>query len=476
MSIIVQYWLPGSNILTARTTPAATADIDRIRTMLMPHRSRVERQRQRAAHRHRLPPPRHLLEPHDSPSHLRRQRPAGRVLPRRHALVHQAFRPAHVRTALHGEAVLRPAYSRRPVLFRRGEDAGAARRQLAEDAQPDAEHLLHQVVRKVVRHPVVIAGCAAGHQAWAVLALDRHLVLPPARPRERHPHTRDARPDGSPVHSNIVRPVDTFWRDLEAVAAREVGRGSTLLLRYTEGNLEKAAASLLERRADVSILTGFFIGSAAETDGPIGAVQLAAAIIHSGGTASIVTDHHCFPVLDVAVRAAGVATKVLTKRPGNESHLIAIERPGPSWNGGPPRNMRGEDISAWAPILDFGPGPWTRIGIGDGGNELGMGALPHDAVAGAVANGALIHCEVDCDLPLVGGTSNWAAAALVAGMAHLNPAIPRELLAPEWSRTVLEAMVDEAGAIDGVLRRASATVDGLSWEDYAAVLAAIAAL
>ena len=270
--------------------------------------------------------------------------------------------------------------------------------------------------------------------------------------------------------------MDTFWTALETVAAREVGRGSARLARYTEGNVKRAAESLLEKGTDVAILTGFFVCGAAETDGPIGAVQVAAAVISSGGTATIVTDHQCAPVLAAATRAAGIPTKVRPERPGNESHLIAIERPGPSWDGGPPRNMRGEDISRWAPPLDFGPGPWTRIGIGDGGNELGMGALPHAAVVDAVANGNLIHCEVGCDLLIVGGTSNWAAAALVAGMAHLSPKIPRNLLDPAWSHTVLKAIVTDAGAIDGVLGRRSPSVDGLTWPEYATVLTELAAL
>jgi hypothetical protein len=215
--------------------------------------------------------------------------------------------------------------------------------------------------------------------------------------------------------------VDTFWTTLETIAARDVGRGSARLARYTEGNLKRAAESLVNHDTAATILTGFFIGSAAETDGPLGAVQLAAAIFSSGGTASILTDDHCTPVVDAAMRAAGIATVTQPRQP---THLIAIERPGPSWGGGPPRNMRGEDISSEAPPLAFEPGPWTRIGIGDGGNELGMGALPHTAVTAAVPHGALIHCEIGCDLPIVGGTSNWAAAALVAGMAHLAPTIP----------------------------------------------------
>ena len=82
---------------------------------------------------------------------------------------------------------------------------------------------------------------------------------------------------------------------LERVAAREVGRGSERLASHTVGALRRAAESIgAASRLDVSILTGFYIPAAeppaAETDGPLGAVQLAAAVGRLGGTARLVTD------------------------------------------------------------------------------------------------------------------------------------------------------------------------------------------
>ena len=82
-----------------------------------------------------------------------------------------------------------------------------------------------------------------------------------------------------------------------------------------------------------------------------------------------------------------------------------------------------------------------------------------------------IHCAVGCDALLVAGTSNWGAAALVAALARRRDGL-RELLDPAWSTAVLGSMV-AAGAVDGVLRRAQATVDGVPWPDYVAVLAAM---
>ncbi len=280
---------------------------------------------------------------------------------------------------------------------------------------------------------------------------------------------------------------------LESVAAREVGRGSATLAAHTTGSLYRAARSLSTTSAlDVAILTGFFIPAArppaAETDGPLGAVQLAAAIQLLGGSVRLVTDEACAPVAAAAIRAAGLDTpldiapvvgydewerQVLPGYAG-VSHLIACERVGPGVDGRP-RNMRALDISGHTAPLHrlYGAGRWFRIGIGDGGNELGMGVLPASLVASVIERGDQIHCVVDCDALLIGGTSNWAAAALVAALAVLRPDCGEwvELLRPTWSHRVLTAMVTEGGAVDGVSRQAAATVDGLDWPEYAMPLA-----
>jgi hypothetical protein len=283
---------------------------------------------------------------------------------------------------------------------------------------------------------------------------------------------------------------------IERLIARDVGRGSELLARYTAGSLRRAATSLLDTpQPRVGIITGFFVPAAdppaAETDGPVGAVQLAAAITALDGSASILTDEACVPVLEAAIDAAGLAVQIDAAPTGHQydewektytpelTHMIAIERVGPDWAGGPPRNMRGENVEAWTAPLHrvYTAGEWTRLAIGDGGNELGMGSLPHDAVAEIVANGELIHCGVAADALIVAGTSNWGAAGLVAALAALRADLDvSHLLDPAWTKDVLEAIVLDAGAVDGVLREPSPTVDGLSWESYVDVLIELAKL
>ncbi|MBQ1017448.1 DUF4392 domain-containing protein [Micromonospora sp. D93] len=284
--------------------------------------------------------------------------------------------------------------------------------------------------------------------------------------------------------------------ELERVAAREVGRGSEALAEPAAGGLLAAARSLAAGAPDAAVFTGFFIPGAeppaAETDGPLGAVQIAAALRQLGGRCRLVTDEPCAPVVEVAaaVAAPGLPVDVAPLRGYDEwaaallpeygrlTHLIACERVGPGMDGRP-RNMRGDDIGAHTAPLDrlYTSGSAYRIGIGDGGNELGMGRLPADLIGRVVASGERIRCVVGADALLVGGTSNWAAAALVGALSLLRPEVPelRTLLEPAWSYDLLTAIV-RAGAVDGVRRRPTLSVDGLDWPAYAEPLTRIAEL
>ncbi|MEU5784306.1 glutamate cyclase domain-containing protein [Micromonospora lupini] len=290
--------------------------------------------------------------------------------------------------------------------------------------------------------------------------------------------------------------IDETIAALERVAAREVGRGSEALAASAAGGLLAAARSLAAGTPDAAVFTGFFIPGAeppaAETDGPLGAVQIAAALRLLGGQCRLVTDQPCAPVVEAAVAAAAPGLPVdvaplrgyeewaaaLLPRYGRLTHLIACERVGPGVDGRP-HNMRGEDIGAHTAPLDrlYTAGTAYRIGIGDGGNELGMGRLPADLIGRVVTSGERIRCVVGADALLVGGTSNWAAAALVGALSLLRPEVPalRTLLEPAWSSDLLAAIVS-AGAVDGVRRRPALSVDGLDWQAYAEPLTEIAEL
>ena len=64
-------------------------------------------------------------------------------------------------------------------------------------------------------------------------------------------------------------------------------------------------------------------------------------------------------------------------------------------------------------------GKIATIGIGDGGNEIGMGKL-HQRVVEHVQNGATIASIVPADHLITAGVSNWGGSALAAALFILN--------------------------------------------------------
>ena len=147
------------------------------------------------------------------------------------------------------------------------------------------------------------------------------------------------------------------------------------------------------------------------------------------------------------------------------SHAVAIERCGRSADGRP-RNMRGVDVSPWTAPLDdlFLAGPWIRLAVGDGGNEIGMGKLPRRPDRRAPCRTASeIACVTVCDHLVVAGVSNWGAYGLMAALAVLRAdwsATIAKFLTAERDLAVTRAIVDKAGAVDGVTAQSEATVDG----------------
>ena len=249
----------------------------------------------------------------------------------------------------------------------------------------------------------------------------------------------------------------------------------------------------MARATSVGLITGFFVPrgevAAPETDGPVGTALLAAGLAACGVPARIAVDTPCADAVRAAVDRAGQGVEIdeigVEDRAGLDalaarwqragiSHAVAIERCGRSPDGRP-RNMRGVDVSPWTVPLDdlFLGGPWQKLAVGDGGNEIGMGKLPRGLIARFVPNGASIACVTSCDHLVVAGVSNWGAYGLMAALAVLrpdwSPAIGPFLTA-ERDLAVTRATVEKAGAVDGVTARNEATVDGLKPVVHASVI------
>jgi hypothetical protein len=264
------------------------------------------------------------------------------------------------------------------------------------------------------------------------------------------------------------------------------------LIKASAGGLATAAQALAGARR-VGLITGFFVPrgdvAAPETDGPVGTALLAAALAACGVPPRIAVDTPCVEAVRAAVEEAGERVPVdevgVDDRAGlarlidawqaaGLSHVLAIERCGRSADGRP-RNMRGVDVSPWTAPLEelFLASSWTRLAVGDGGNEIGMGRLPAGLIARTVPNGAEIACVVPCDHLVVAGVSNWGAYGLMAALAVMRPdwqGTMAKFLTAERDLAVTRAIVEKAGAVDGVTARREATVDGFGPEVHGALI------
>lgn len=277
-----------------------------------------------------------------------------------------------------------------------------------------------------------------------------------------------------------------------ALVCRDVGRGTAALIEASSGGLESAARSLAGATS-VGLITGFFVPrgevNAPETDGPVGTALLAAGLVACGVPVRIAVDTPCANAVRVAVAEAEAGTDKVgsvivdevgiadrnglerleeTWRRASLSHVVSIERCGRSADG-QPRNMRGVSVAAWTAPLDdlFLAGPWTRLAVGDGGNEIGMGRLPAGLIAEKVPHGATIACVTGCDHLVVAGVSNWGAYGLMAALAVVRPDWAPSLgpfLEASRELAVTRAVVERGGAVDGVTARREATVDGFGPE------------
>lgn len=268
---------------------------------------------------------------------------------------------------------------------------------------------------------------------------------------------------------------------IERIVGSEVGRCIQRMVNHTQGNLFNAAGSVTEHpHPKVGILTGFWIPacSAPETDGPVGAALMAAGLRANGVEVNVITDRYCSDVVSAACKVADeklppisiYTSGSFSKSVEGLTHCISIERAGPT-AAGRVHNMSGDDITDTTPNLHdwYSMGPWVKIAIGDGGNEVGMGSLPPEIISD-VAHGNEIACTTPCDHLIVAGVSNWGAWGLLAAWQLLQPNWNTGMaLDADRAEAVLRSCV-AAGAVDGVTKQRAITVDGIAWKDHVSIL------
>lgn len=236
----------------------------------------------------------------------------------------------------------------------------------------------------------------------------------------------------------------------------------------------RALMGLLERCDSpvVLITTGFYVGGAPETDGPPGAYFLYEALRRLGFLPKIVTDTICaplftglFPGKDLISVPLAISDEVEFARGVYETYqpeaLIAVERCGRTRDG-VYRDMRGNDISPFTAPIDSlfldPPEGCVTVGIGDGGNEIGMGGFA-DEISRRLS---VAPCVVATDYLILSTVSNWGACGLIRYLEILlgSPCLP------DWDavRNFVETIVFK-GAVNGLNAKREVKVDGYGLEE-----------
>ena len=249
-------------------------------------------------------------------------------------------------------------------------------------------------------------------------------------------------------------------KTVEDVILRYSGRGMDLLRPFLRKDYCSAAVKdILELpRGKVLLVTGFDVGGVCETDGPPGTYALAVALRSKGFEPVIVSDRICEDYFEPYGFRTVYITKTMEKPDYRELFyaeepvlLIAIERCGRTKDGDYV-NCRGVSIADRTSPADelfliaAENGVYT-VGIGDGGNEIGMGVLAPQIAEKL----ALEPCVTTTSSLIIATTSNWGAyamAALIGGGPSL-----KEI-------NEFTAYIVSLGSVDGVTRKPEPTVDG----------------
>ncbi len=258
-------------------------------------------------------------------------------------------------------------------------------------------------------------------------------------------------------------------------------RGVAALRPYLPSDYcHQAAQYIVDHPGTVAIATGFYIlmSGSPETDGPPGAIAIGNALQALGRQVAYISDSHTTPMLrDCLGASAQVVDFPIADAAGSRRFatdtlarlgpalLIAIERCGRTRDD-TYLNMRGADITPYTARLDclFEAGV-PSVGIGDGGNEIGMGNLAQviPTVDRLPSNPAVTRV----DRLVIASVSNWGGYGLVAALSRIAG---RNLLPTVEHETRLIHRLVDLGAVDGTTGEGKYYVDGFTTEENGELL------
>ena len=258
---------------------------------------------------------------------------------------------------------------------------------------------------------------------------------------------------------------------IEDIIMSYSNRGMPILREHLPKNYCKESAEyiLSWKKGVIFIATGFYVAGHAETDGPPGALILCLILKKLGYIPVILTDKYCqnfFEKYDIKIIYMDIKMENENKinfiekiiKEYNPVGMISIERCGLNTEN-KYANMRNIDISEHTAEIDlFFSNYYNKIptiGIGDGGNEIGMGNLEHIIKD----NLNLVPCKIKVDKLIISSVSNWGGYGLAAYLCLLTKN-------KEFFETVEEKVknyikyIISLGSVDGVTHENKEKVDG----------------
>ena len=258
-------------------------------------------------------------------------------------------------------------------------------------------------------------------------------------------------------------------------------RGMLALRPYLPDDFcSQAAQFIVDKPGGVIIVTGFYVVMAGkpETDGPPGAIAIGEALKALGRQVTYVSDEYTIPVLRRYADGSEVIDFPIEGVSASKKHaaeilervkpalLISIERCGRTRED-TYLNMRYVDISPHTARLDYLFDSETpSVGIGDGGNEIGMGNLAE--VIPTVDSLPDYPAVNQVDRLVIASVSNWGGYGLVAALSRIAG---KNLLPSVESETAMLHGMVAAGVVDGTTGDAVPTVDNFTAEENGALLA-----
>ena len=258
---------------------------------------------------------------------------------------------------------------------------------------------------------------------------------------------------------------------IEDIIMSYSNRGMPILREHLPKNYCKESAEyiLSWKKGVIFIATGFYVAGHAETDGPPGALILCLILKKLGYIPVILTDKYCqnfFEKYDIKIIYMDIKMENENKinfiertiKEYNPKGMISIERCGLNTEN-KYANMRNISIDEHTAEIDlfffFFYKKIPTIGIGDGGNEIGMGNLEN-----IIKNNLeLIPCKIKVDKLIISSVSNWGGYGLAAYLCLLTKNKEFFESVEETVKNYIKYIVS-IGSVDGVTHDNKEKVDG----------------